>query len=45
MAGADILADPMTKAVRRDLQEKHVWDVLGHGLRSAAEESEEKLEE
>jgi Reverse transcriptase (RNA-dependent DNA polymerase) len=45
MAGADILADPMTKAVRRELQEKHVWDVLGHGLRSAAEESEEKLEE
>jgi hypothetical protein len=30
---------------KRELQEKHVWAVLGHGLRSAAEESEERLEE
>jgi hypothetical protein len=46
MAGIDILANPMTKAVRREEQVRHVRDVMGHGLRSSAEEGEEeKLEE
>jgi hypothetical protein len=32
MAGTEILANPMTKAVHQDEQERHVRDVQGYGL-------------
>jgi hypothetical protein len=42
MSGKEILANPMTKAVYREEQEKHVFDVMGHGLRGRQEKSEMK---
>jgi hypothetical protein len=32
MSGTQILANPMTKAVHQDEQERHLWDVQGRGL-------------
>jgi hypothetical protein len=45
MSGKQILANPMTKAVHREEQEKHVWDVMGHGLRGQQEEIKEETGE